>query len=178
MDKKQLKEIIDKHWKWLANEEGGKQANLAKANLARADLSTANLSGANLAMANLSMANLYRTNLSRVNLAMANLAMANLTRANLSTVNLSRANLVGAKLSGSNVRYASSDVKRVKSICVDTWAVVYTKDVMAIGCEQHSIAEWWEFTDSEIDAMHNKALEWWKKWKPILQQIIADYPAE
>ena len=62
-----IKEIIEKHRKWLAGEDGG----------GRADLSGADLSGANLSRADLSRANLYGANLSRANLSGANLYGAN-----------------------------------------------------------------------------------------------------
>jgi transcriptional regulator len=60
---------------------------------------------------------------------------------------------------------------------IETWSVVYTSKIMSIGCQQHKICEWWKFTDEQISAMDNKALSWWKKWKPILQQIIEISPA-
>ena len=48
MDQNKLKEILDKHFKWLWNEVGGERADLSGANLYGANLSGANLSGANL----------------------------------------------------------------------------------------------------------------------------------
>ena len=60
MDANKLKEILDKHLKWLRNEEGGSRADLSGANLSGANLSGANLSGANIYWANLSGANLSR----------------------------------------------------------------------------------------------------------------------
>ena len=71
-----LKSILEKHLKWLRNEDGGERANLSGANLSGADLSGANLSGANLYRANL-----YRANLSGADLSGANLSGANLYRA-------------------------------------------------------------------------------------------------
>ena len=56
MDKQELKNILDKHLKWLRGENGGKRANLSGANLSGADLFGADLSGANLSRANLSRA--------------------------------------------------------------------------------------------------------------------------
>lgn len=44
----ELKDILDKHVKWLSNQDGGYCANLSRADLSGADLSHANLSGANL----------------------------------------------------------------------------------------------------------------------------------
>ena len=95
MDKQELKNILDKHLKWLRGENGGKRADLS-----RADLSRANLFGANLSEADLSEANLFGANLSEANLFGANLSEADLFGANLSGANLSRANLSRANLSG------------------------------------------------------------------------------
>ena len=84
MDKQELKNILDKHLKWLRGEYGGKRADLFRADLFRADLSGANLSGANLFRANLSGANLFRADLSGANLSGADLSGADLSGANLS----------------------------------------------------------------------------------------------
>ena len=112
MDKQELKNILDKHLKWIRGENGGKRANLSRAdlfgaNLSRADLFWANLSRADLFGADLSGANLSGANLSRANLSGANLSGANLSRADLSRANLSGANLSGANLSGANLSGAN-----------------------------------------------------------------------
>ena len=88
MDAKKLKEILDKHLKWIRGEDGGERADLSRANLYGADLSRANLSGANLYGADLSRANLYG----------ADLSGADLSGANLSEANLYGADLYGAKI--------------------------------------------------------------------------------
>ena len=80
MDAKKLKEILDKHLKWLRNEDGGERADLSGANLSGADLSGANLSGAylygaNLSGANLSGAYLYGAYLSGADLSGANIEL-------------------------------------------------------------------------------------------------------
>jgi uncharacterized protein YjbI with pentapeptide repeats len=56
MDKAKLKDILDKHLKWLRKEDGGERADLSGADLSGAYLSWANLSGANLSGADLSWA--------------------------------------------------------------------------------------------------------------------------
>ena len=89
MDKQELKNILDKHLKWLRGEYGGKRADLF-----RADLSGANLSGANLFRADLFRANLSGADLSRANLSGADLSGADLSRANLSGADLSRADYI------------------------------------------------------------------------------------
>ena len=96
MDKQELKNILDKHLKWLRGENGGKRADLSGADLSRANLSWANLSGADLSRANLSWANLSWANLSGADRSWANLSWANLSGADLSWANLSGADLSGA----------------------------------------------------------------------------------
>ena len=97
----ELKEILDKHRRWLEESEGWSEddrANLYRANLYGANLSRANLYGANLYGANLSRANLSGADLSGANLSGANLYGANLSGADLSGANLSGADLYGANL--------------------------------------------------------------------------------
>ena len=96
--------------------------------------------------------------------------------------NLRGADLRGADLSGANLRGANmlciGNMRHIKTIQADLWAVGYTHDTMQIGCQRHMIAEWFEFSDEEIAPMDDGALDWWRVWKPILQSIIAASPAE
>lgn len=66
MNKEKLKEILDKHKKWLMLKDGGVCADLSGANLSGADLSGADLSEADLRRANLSGANLRGADLCEV----------------------------------------------------------------------------------------------------------------
>jgi hypothetical protein len=63
ISEQELKDILDKHGKWLRNEEGGERANLSSANLSSANLSSADLSSANLRFADLSSADLRSADL-------------------------------------------------------------------------------------------------------------------
>lgn len=83
-----------------------------------------------------------------------------------------RANLQGANL------LAFGDMAHVKTIQADTWQIGYTHDIMQIGCQRHTIKDWWAFSDDEISRMDSKALEWWKVWKPILKTITTASPAK
>jgi len=42
----------------------------------------------------------------------------------------------------------------------------------------HPIEDWWGFDDTRVTQMDDGALEWWQKWKPVLQRVIAMSPAE
>ena len=63
MTNDELKKIIEKHEKWLKDQEGGERANLWGADLWGADLRDAALRGADLYGANLCGANLYGADL-------------------------------------------------------------------------------------------------------------------
>lgn len=63
MNYEKLKEVLEKHRKYLTGNLGGESADLNKANLISAFMSGANLDGVNLSGANLSRANLKGVNL-------------------------------------------------------------------------------------------------------------------
>ena len=63
MTQKELKAILDRHKKWLRNEENGERAALSRADLCEADLRMAALSRADLCEADLRMADLCGANL-------------------------------------------------------------------------------------------------------------------
>ena len=77
MNEHELKVILDKHRKWLFDEEGGERANLSDADLIDANLRYADLRGADLSDANLSDANLRYANLRYADLSDADLRGAN-----------------------------------------------------------------------------------------------------
>ncbi len=72
----ELTAILDKHAKWLRDEEDGSRANLTDAYLTGANLSRAYLTGAYLNGADLSRAYLSRANLTDADLTGANLSRA------------------------------------------------------------------------------------------------------
>ena len=135
--------------------------------------------GANLRDANLRDANLRYANLRDANLLGANLLGANLEDANLRDANLLGANLEDANLRDANLRDAKGNKKQVKSLQIEKYDISYTSEALQIGCENHKITDWWDFDDKRILVMDGRdALKWWRKWKPILQQIIETSPAE
>ena len=91
-------EVLQRHAKWLKNEEGGEKANLRDADLRGANLQDANLWDANLRGANLRGANLWDADLWDANLQDANLRDADLRGADLRGANLRDADLRGANL--------------------------------------------------------------------------------
>jgi hypothetical protein len=119
-------------------------------------------------------ANLRGADLGGVNLRGADLLGAALQAAGLCGANLRGANLRYADLQGADIRWVLGDGKRIKTTIIDRYKIVIMLEygIMAIGCEQHSIDEWMNFSDEEIDKMDTGALQWWKVWKPRIQQLI------
>ena len=107
----ELKEILDKHKKWLNDEEGGERADLSNADLYNANLYNANLYNANLYNANLRYADLRYADLRYANLSNADLSNADLRYADLSNADLSNADLSNADLSNANLYNADLDEK-------------------------------------------------------------------
>jgi hypothetical protein len=186
-----IQQVIIDHGLWLKNEGGARAnlrgadlrgVNLRGADLRGADLSHSNLRGADLSHADLSHADLSDADLSdadlsRADLSRADLSDADLSHSNLSDVNLSRADLRGADLSRADLSRADlrnciGNMKQIKSLQCDTWLISYTSTHLNIGCQTHTIEDWFDFSDDEISSMDNEALVWWKVWKPILKNII------
>ena len=188
-----ISEILRKHKLWLKGEDGGERADLSGANLSGADLSGADLSGADLRVADLIGASLRGADLSGADLSGADLSGANLIGASLrgadlSDADLSGADLIGADLRGADLsgadlsgadlsgadlrRMASGNNREIRTMQTGEWIIVYTDDMMSIGCRQHSLSEWWSFNDEQIADMDKGALDFWRKWRPILRQIM------
>jgi len=190
MTENEIKEILENHQKWL-NNDGGKKADLSGANLRGANLRGANLRGANLRGADLRGANLSGADLSGADLSGADLSGANLRGANLNGADLRGANLNGANLNGANLRgaylnytnlkdaylnytnlrYCIGNGKEIKSLQIGTYLISYTKDILNIGCQSYTLAEWKAFSDEEIKVMDDGALEWWKLNKHIIIEL-------
>ena len=101
-----LKEIIEKHKKWLNYEKDGEKADLQGADLRNADLQGANLQSADLQGANLQDADLQGANLRRADLRIADLQRADLQGVDLRSANLQDADLQDADLRRADLRSA------------------------------------------------------------------------
>ena len=96
ISQKELKEILEKHKKWLNDERGGEKADLRKA-----DLRCANLSNIDL-----QYADLYDAYLRGADLRGADLKYADLREADLRGADLREADLQGADLRGADLKFA------------------------------------------------------------------------
>ncbi|MBC2267694.1 pentapeptide repeat-containing protein [Listeria sp. FSL L7-0083] len=144
MKQKELDIILEKHGKWLLNEDG-ERADLSNADLKNTNLRCANLRGANLKNADLSYADLSGANLNNADLRGVNLANADLRYVNLRHADLRYVNLRDANLNWVNWQH----VEGLTVICVqvDTTRknnqIAYIKelDIWITGCFQGTLDE-------------------------------------
>jgi len=191
----QLKDILEKHAKWLRDEEGGERANLRGANLRGADLWYADLRYANLRYANLRKANLRGADLRNTDLEGADLAHTDLQDANLQGANLRGADLRNSDLLDANLRYADlrcanlwgadlrcfGNMREIRTMQIDKWGIGYTADTLQIGCQRHPIDKWRKWNTEAgrkwIAKMDPEALQWADRNLGLILQIIDANPA-
>lgn len=134
MTQQKLREILDKHTKWLNEEDGGE----------RADLNGADLCGLSLRYADLSEANLFDANFFGANLRGASLIGADLRYANLIGANLTDAILICADL-----RYANFSLATLNGAILD--GANYTGTILNLQCsEEGSFIAWKKLLDDNI----------------------------
>lgn len=147
--------ILQRHAAWLADEAGGKRANLSGADLYKADLYKADLRRAILNGVDLREADLSEADLSEANLRRADLRGADLGRADLREANLRKVELNGADLREVDLYKASLyrvDLFGAKNILAFgpigsrldiTYAVKYTDGIMIkCGCFWGDLEQW------------------------------------
>ncbi len=190
MKPEQIRELLEKHAKWLRSEFGGERADLRAAKLWGADLEEANLRGANLEGADLEGAKLEGASLRGANLEGADLEGASLRGANLEGASLRGANLEGASLRGANLEGANleeanlrcfGNMREIRTLQIGTWEIGYTADTLQIGCQRHPINKWREWSTEAgrawIERMDGGALKWADRNLGLVLQIIDANPA-
>jgi len=108
----------------------------------------------------------------RADMRYANMRGANMRGADMSGANMSGANMRYADMSGADMSGVVGNSKELKSMQLEKYMIVFTSDILCIGCQQHTIEEWASFTDKKISKMDDGALEWWNKWKDFIFTAI------
>jgi len=152
--------------------------NMASANLHYADLEHTTINQTDFSHTEMSCANLQAATVEESTFFSTYMGSANLQFASLPNSDFCGAYLPNANLRHSDLRWlARGNMNEIKTASIDKWCIVYTANKLCIGCQSHLIAEWFSFDDDVINSMSPKALEWWHKWKPIIQSIIETSPA-
>ena len=149
---------------WNADLQG---ADLGNANLENANFEDADLWNADLLGANLQGADLQGADLGNANLENANFEDADLWKANFENANLWNADLAGANL---------GDTKGVYCLSTEYYNIYFHEQQIQIGCKTHTLEEWENFTDDDIDKMEGKkALLFWKKYKDTVFSLYKKF---
>jgi uncharacterized protein YjbI with pentapeptide repeats len=152
-------------------------ANLRDACFEGANLRDANFRAACLRYAHLRSAHLRYADFSCADLSRADLRDADLRDVDLSDADLSEANLSGTDLRGTNLSGAMGNMKEIKSAQFDRWQIVWSADILAIGCQQHPIKMWRNADPRWIAAMDDSATNWWARYGNLVMQLIDLSPA-
>ena len=104
---------------------------------------------------------------------------ADLRGADLRGADLRGADLRGADLYGANLRGADLYGAKNAPMIINAgfpWDVIISgTGMMRIGCQNHSVEAWNNFTNEEISAMDSKALEFWKQFGAMLLNCCDTY---
>lgn len=178
----ELNEILRKHALWLGDDDEGERADFSDTDLSGLDLSNENLININFVDARLISTDFRNSKLNDSVFENAELSCANFSGSDLSSVNFIYSSLDKVNLSDTDLWNVIGNMVEIKSLQLERWAVVYTSDRLQISTENHSIQDWWSFSDERIAAITplnpSFSLEWWKKYKPLIKQIIETSPAQ
>ena len=79
-----------------------------------------------------------------------------------------------SRISGDSKMFGNSKLtgKAINIIGIFPWDVTIVDDHMIVGCECHSFDEWRNFSNEEIAAMNEKALEHYQKVMTIMEVVL------
>lgn len=118
-----------------------------------------------------------RADLSWANLRQTDLGKADLSDADLGEAIFHGANLGGADLSGAILRGATGNGREIKSAQVHTYSLVWTKDVLWIGCQCKTLDEWRRF-DPSARGFREEDCAAWEAHKDWIFETVRRFPAE
>ena len=107
MTQEELNKILDKHEKWLNDEEGGERADLSGKDVQGLDFSFRNLKRAYMAGTNMEGADMIRANMIGAEMTGANMTRANMIGVNLTEADMTRANMTGTNMAGANIDFSA-----------------------------------------------------------------------
>lgn len=181
MNQQELNKILDEHEHALKGVEGANLAELYEQNLSGLDLSNRNLISINLNGAYLQNCNFENTDLSHAVLGKATMIGCNLKNTTIENAGLSHCDFIGADLSGAVIfgcamQGAKGNMKEIKSLQIDTYAVAWTSKEIQIGFIRVPLHR---FVEQGFIDTHKKGLkesgfdvEWLDKWYATLCGLI------
>jgi len=148
------------------------RANFNGANFREANFREADFREASFREASFNGADFREANFRGADFREADFSWADFREADFSWANFRGADFREADFREASYQYCTGNAKELKSMQLNRYLIVFNKHFLAIGCQQHSIKKWKNFTDDEIDSLDNGALEWWNKWKDFIFKAI------
>ena len=135
--------------------------------------------------ANINKCNFYKADLFESTLPIGEIRDVDFSKSNLEGADLSCTDLINCNFEGSNLMRidlegCNGDGEYIRNIDnpFTDWNIVYTIDQLSIGCQQHAIEDWENFSDSEIDDMDISALYFWEYSRDSIFKEIRENPAK
>lgn len=144
---------------------------LNDASLGRVNLSNKDLRKSNLKHCDLSRATLVNTDLRGADLEGSVLSLSRLSGANFNGANLKDVIFLGADFGSGVDAYNYKFDRDVVQLRFTGQLVTIWQGYMTIGCECHTIQEWFSFSDERLNEMHGKPLDLFNQWKQIFLDI-------
>ena len=143
-----------------------------KIDLKNANLSNAKLKYSNLRFADLSNVDFYHADLRDSDFSYADLSNTDLIDSFLNNSNFSNSALEGSNLNNANLESVIGNMIDIFSMQIEMYEIVFTKDILYIGCKKYTHKEWFDFDDKTIEKMDLHALPFWKKYKDFIFTAI------
>lgn len=152
---------------------------LARANFYKAGMQAAEFFNCDLTSSDMTDTELKETRFIDCDLKDVDFEGAICESTRFSGSDLRGANFKGVDLSSCGFYGTIGNRKQIKNIHVcGEYPIAYTKTQLQIGCENHSITDWWDFNDPQIKGLGVGALDFWLANKDYIRMTIERYPAE
>jgi hypothetical protein len=142
---------------------------LSYTTLTRTDLSWSKFNGSFIGCVDFAGAKLYGSDFMNCTIYHTDFIGADLRYSDFTDSDITWSDFTGAKLNN-----CKGDGKIIRNFDNSLrYRITNYKDIMAIGCQQHTIEQWFNFTDNQIEKMDKNALEWWNTHKDKIKNWLS-----
>ena len=182
----ELDHALDFHQHWLRDHRFGRCADFTDKDLRDLNAKSRDMSGALLEGANVFNCDFTGANLTGVIAAGGHFMNCNFTDTIFKNANFTNTRFTDCTFENTDLWGVTGNAHQIITLQIGKRTVVYTDKMLQLSCKQYPLETVWEMTDDEVlhsfrgkeyDGQREQNLEWWRTWKPLLQQIITENPA-
>ena len=148
------------------------ESNFRGSDFSESDFSESDFSGSDFSWSDFSGSDFSESDFSESDFRGSNFSGSNFRGSDFRGSDFSGSDFRGLDFRKSRHQYKIGNMREWHSMQLDRYMIVFDKNILAIGCQQHSIKKWKEFSDKEISNMDKAALDWWNKWKDFIFKAI------